>query len=1017
MGSDGKKREGKTDQPSLEFSDPPPPFSLLIAMAMAIKLSLILLFFSSSLIPTFSLFEDQVGLMDWHQRYIGKVKHAVFHTQKAGWKRVVVSTEENVIASLDLRRGEIFWRHVLGANDVVDKIDIALGKYVITLSSEGSILRAWNLPDGQMVWESFLSGSMSSKALLTVPANLKVDLDSPIFVYSGACIHAISSIDGEYLWKKDFASEGSVDVHQLILPGGSDVVHAVGVTDSSQFDTYEIHVKNGGLLKHTSASFPGGIYGEILPISGDRFVVLDASRSVLVLITIENGQIHLEQTHISDLIHGSSGNTVILPSKLSGIFSLRTDNGIVFIKVTGEGKLNVMERVDKTVVISDALPHSEGEQAFALVQHGDGKIELSVRLVHDMSSNHLKETVKMDHERGFVHKIFINNYVRTDRSHGFRALIVMEDHSLLLLQQGEIVWTRDDGLASVIDVATSELPVEKIGVSVAKVEHSLFEWLKGHILKLKGTLMLATPDEVAAIQKIRLQSSEKSKMTRDHNGFRRLLILLTRAGKLYALHTGDGRIVWSTLLQSLRTTSQQCAGLKLHQWQVPHHHALDNNPSVLVVGRCGLSLSSPSALSIVDAYTGKELQNMGPVQHSTVQVISLPFRDSSEQQLHLLIDADKRAHLYPTTPEAANIFQRESENVYWYSVESEAGILRGYGVKKSHSSDTPPSEYCFETRNLWSVVFPSESEKIIATVTRKPNEVVHTQAKMIADEDVMYKYISKNMLFVATVSPKASGPIGSATPDESVLVVYLVDTVTGRILHRMTHLGSQGPVHAVLSENWVVYHYFNLRAHRYEMSVLEIYDQSRAENKDVLKLIVGKHNLTTPVSSYSRPEVTTKSQSYFFTHSVKAISVTSTAKGITSKHLLIGTIGDQVLALDKRFVDPRRSLNPTQAEKEEGLLPLTDALPIIPQSYVTHSFKVEGLRGIETVPAKLESTSLVFAYGVDLFYTRIAPSRTYDSLTEDFNYALLLLTILALVVAIFVTWVLSERKDLQDKWR
>ncbi|KAD3639929.1 hypothetical protein E3N88_29152 [Mikania micrantha] len=632
-------------------------------MAMAIRLSILLLFFLSSLIPTFSLFEDQVGFMDWHQRYIGKVKHAVFHTQKAGRKRVVVSTEENVIASLDLRRGEIFWRHVLGANDVIDKVDIALGKYVITLSSEGSILRAWNLPDGQMVWESFLSGSKSFKALLTVPSNLKVDLDSPIFVYSGASLHAISSIDGEYLWKKDFATEGSTDVHQLILPGGSDILHVICGTGCFKVSF--------GVNNH------------------------------------KNGHIHLEQTYVSDLIHGSSGNTVILPSKLSGIFSLRTDNCIVFVKVTNEGKLNVMEKVDKSVVVSDALPLSEGEQAFALVQHGDSKIELSVRLVHDMSSNHLKETVKMDHERGFVDKIFINNYVRTDRSHGFRALIVMEDHSLLLLQQGEIVWTRDDGLASVIDVTTSELPVEKLG----------------HMLKLKGTLMLATPEETVAIQKIKLQNSEKSKMTRDHNGFRRLLILLTRAGKLYALHTGDGRVVWSTLLQSLCTTSQQqCACLKLHQWQIPHHHALDNNPSVLVIGRCGLSLTSLSALSTVDAYTGKELQSTSPAKHSTVQVISLPFRDSIEQQLHLLIDADKRAHLYPPTPEAVHIFQRESENVYWYSVESEAGILRGYGVKKTHSSNMP-NDYCFETRNLWSVVFPSESEKIIATVTRKPNEL------------------------------------------------------------------------------------------------------------------------------------------------------------------------------------------------------------------------------------------------------------------------------------------------------
>jgi len=87
------------------------------------------------------------------------------------------------------------------------------------------------------------------------------------------------------------------------------------------------------------------------------------------------------------------------------------------------------------------------------------------------------------------------------------------------------------------------------------------------------------------------------------------------------------------------------------------------------------------------------------------------------------------------------------------------------------------------------------------------------------------------------------------------------------------------------------------------------------------------------------------------------------------------------------------------------------------QSYVTHSHKVEGLRGIVTVPAKLESNTLVFTYGVDLFFTRLAPSRTYDSLTEDFSYALLLITIVALVVAIFVTWVLSEKKDLSDKWR
>jgi ER membrane protein complex subunit 1 len=77
---------------------------------------------------------------------------------------------------------------------------------------------------------------------------------------------------------------------------------------------------------------------------------------------------------------------------------------------------------------------------------------------------------------------------------------------------------------------------------------------------------------------------------------------------------------------------------------------------------------------------------------------------------------------------------------------------------------------------------------------------------------------------------------------------------------------------------------------------------------------------------------------------------------------------------------------------------------------------VEALRAIVSIPAKLEST-IVFTYGVDLFYTQLAPSRTYDSLTDEFSYALLLITIAVLVAAIIGTWIWSEKKELRDKWR
>lgn len=43
--------------------------------------------------------------------------------------------------------------------------------------------------------------------------NLKVDKDYPILVFGGGYLHAVSAIDGEVLWKKDFTAEGYDSLH------------------------------------------------------------------------------------------------------------------------------------------------------------------------------------------------------------------------------------------------------------------------------------------------------------------------------------------------------------------------------------------------------------------------------------------------------------------------------------------------------------------------------------------------------------------------------------------------------------------------------------------------------------------------------------------------------------------------------------------------------------------------------------------------------------------------------------
>ena len=69
-----------------------------------------------------------------------------------------------------------------------------------------------------------------------------------------------------------------------------------------------------------------------------------------------------------------------------------------------------------------------------------------------------------------------------------------------------------------------------------------------------------------------------------------------------------------------------------------------------------------------------------------------------------------------------------------------------------------------------------------------------------------------------------------------------------------------------------------------------------------------------------------------------------------------------------------------------------------------------------TAPALLESTSLVFAFGLDMFVSRVAPSGTFDVLSESFNKAQLVLTISGLAVAIMFTRPMVQRKRLREKW-
>lgn len=67
-------------------------------------------------------------------------------------------------------------------------------------------------------------------------------------------------------------------------------------------------------------------------------------------------------------------------------------------------------------------------------------------------------------------------------------------------------------------------------------------------------------------------------------------------------------------------------------------------------------------------------------------------------------------------------------------------------------------------------------------------------------------------------------------------------------------------------------------------------------------------------------------------------------------------------------------------------------------------------------PAGLESSSLILGVGIDIFFTRVAPSKAFDSLASDFSYSLLAISLAVLVLATIVCAILVRDSEMKKKW-
>lgn len=476
-------------------------------------------------------------------------------------------------------------------------------------------------------------------------------------------------------------------------------------------------------------------------------------------------------------------------------------------------------------------------------------------------------------------------------------------------------------------------------------------------------------------------ASQKAGLVRDDFGLHKMIVAVTKSGKLFGIDNISGKQHWTKYFPQLEGFNDDI-GIQLVVQRTSKYYPLPAQCSIIGKHK----KTGHGVIFQFNPINGQPLDK-GFVELSyPIQQFTLMHRlDANSLKGLLLLDNNNKVHMLPeTSAELVN-------DLYIYTADKNTGAIAGFAIRYDQKR--------LQAVPMWKVHMGGQGnqQKILKIASKNPIEHVHSQGRVLADRSVLYKYLNPNLIAVVTQGPD---PI-----HKFVLNVHLLDVVSGAIIFSLSHRRAQGPVHIVHSENWLTYSFYNEKVRRYEVATVELYEGKTQANSTVW-------------SSLSSPPLPlVERQIYIIPAQVATMRETITEKGITNKDVLIGFTSGNIVEMAWALLDPRRpSTNPEKA-REDGIIPYIPELPLQQEAMVNYNQTVNRLRGIHTAPSGLESTCLMIAYGLDIFVTRVAPSRTFDLLKEDFDYFLISVVLLALIIASYITKHLASKKIIKQAWK
>ncbi|CAL1543686.1 unnamed protein product [Lymnaea stagnalis] len=974
---------------------------------------------------SFGLYEDQAGLFDWKQDYVGKVKYFYWdHSPSQSGKKAFIASERNVIASLHAHDGTIAWRRIFEPT-VRGRIDAFLyqGTNLVSIHAGGLFVRSWQTLSGSLLWEKSLSDDINSRASgFFVSKNNKGE--QQLIVATSGTVYSLRMSDGMEEWKAEMPHSDTI-VQWYVKERIDGSYIAVGITPGQRVTVVTITTDGGVSKTHTNvpARWISIDTSCIIMDDAKHFACYSPQSRSLQLLVLDNANV-FKATEVSAFDVPTSPESQIeglLPGMASSIIFRAAHDRLLFMALTPQETFFTHKTLEKTYT-AEVVRYAEKYILLTLSQADPETLKLSATDQSDGTEiTDLSHDIPFAHYHGpptKIHPFLFSK--KKDSSHrpGCKLIFLAQDFSIHFAQKSKLNdenkahWRREEALAYILAVQMVDLPVsenqakfeDEFGAKEEDIVAMFFKRLKAQFSQLKSfthTLIERAlghhHHHAKSLEAIEEEEPQEEDLIRDDFNLHKIIIVATAAGKLYGIRSHTGKIAWQQFIPEL-TPFNRYGDQKLVLIVQRSTAHFPHEPQCTVLG---VNQKTGNGLLVsFNPVTGA--LTMGKQGHSydtgfkVLQAEMITDLDSEFLRGIILIDDKIQAHVYPASSESA---LRESHMQYFFHlINPETGIMTGYRLIPGQQSKLALEE-------VWNLDLQKSQQTITGVYGKRAVEHVHSQGRVLGDRSVLYKYLNPNLVAIVAEGEEqqqSSVSKGSPTPFFSV---YLVDGVTGHMVYHQTHKRSRGPVKVVHSENWIVYFYYNEKHRRHEMGVLELYEGKEQSN-------------STAFSSFSPPPPPlVLRQSYIFREPLYAMEATVTEKGIASKNIIIALKIGGILSLPKALLDPRRPVIPTQETMEEGTIPYVPEIPLSAEAFVNYNRSVFNVNGVFTSPAGLESTSLVFVYGIDIFYTRVMPSRMFDVLKEDFDYLFIGGVLGLMILFSFITQKFAAKKALKRAWK